>query len=81
MFEARGDNDSSGASRCPIVGDHSTFMAPLNCQLYVFSRVPSKPYLPTEEFKTLQPLTDHWPAIRDEALRLYEQGAIKASDR
>ncbi len=63
------------------VTDHSTFMAPLNCLLYLFSRVPARPYLATDDFKALQPLAEHWTAIRDEAVRLYDQGAIKASDR
>lgn len=26
--------------------DHSTFMAPINCLMYMFSRLPAKPYLP-----------------------------------
>jgi beta-hydroxylase len=61
--------------------DHSTFMAPINCFIYLFSRVASRPYLPVEEFRELQPLKDHWQTIRDEAQRLYGEGRIKASDR
>ncbi len=61
--------------------DHSTFMAPINCFIYLFSAVPARPYLPVEQFRGLQPLADHWQAIRDEALRLYASGDIKASDR
>ncbi|MBV8660158.1 MAG: lipid A hydroxylase LpxO, partial [Burkholderiales bacterium] len=28
------------------LSDHSTFMAPINCFMYLFSKVPAKPYLP-----------------------------------
>lgn len=61
--------------------DHSTFMAPFNCLVYLFSGVPLRPYLRVEEFRELQPLAEHWQAIRDEAERLDAQGAIKASAR
>ena len=73
-----------GRVRLPFwrqVTDHSTFMAPFNCLVYLFSAVPSKPYLSVDQFKALQPLADNWQAIRDEALKLYSQGDIKASDR
>ena len=61
--------------------DHSTFMAPINCLMYLFSRVPSKPYLPVRDFPELRPLLEHWKQIRDEAVHLAEGGSIKASDR
>jgi beta-hydroxylase len=59
--------------------DHSTFMAPVNALIYMFSAVPSRPYLDVEEFPELRPLRDNWEIIRDEATRLREDGHIKAS--
>jgi beta-hydroxylase len=56
-------------------------MAPINCFMYLFSRVPAKPYLPLERFPELAPLTANWERIRAEALQLYGMGDIKASDR
>ena len=63
------------------VTDHSTFLAPYNCLVYLFSGTPRKPILDVEEFPELRPLRDHWTTIREEALRLYEAGYIQASDR
>ena len=61
--------------------DHSTFMAPINCLMYMFSRLPAKPYLPVSGFPELQLLQDHWQEIRDEARLLAEAGEIKKSDK
>jgi len=63
------------------LSDHSTFMAPINCFMYLFSKVPAKPYLPLEKFPELKALTDNWPKIREEAVRLYDTGDIKASNQ
>lgn len=61
--------------------DHSTFMAPINCFMYLFSRLPAKPYLPVAGFPELQLLADHWQDIRAEAFKLAEAGEIKKSDQ
>ncbi|PRP72184.1 aspartyl beta-hydroxylase [Chromobacterium amazonense] len=63
------------------LSDHSTIMAPINCFMYLFSKVPPKPYLPVERFPELQALTANWEKIREEAAALYGQGNIKASDK
>jgi beta-hydroxylase len=63
------------------VTDHSTFMAPYNALMYFFSAVPNRPYIPVERFPELQPLTDHWQTIRDEALRLFDEGYIRAAEK
>ncbi len=63
------------------LANHSTFMAPINCLLYLFSGVPNKPYLSLDEFKELQPLQDNWQVIRDEALQLFNDGHIKGATR
>ena len=61
--------------------DHSTFTAPLNCFMYAFSGVPNKPYLDLDQFPELKVLLDHCEDIRAEAVNLYGDGHIKASDK
>lgn len=63
------------------LSDHSTIMAPINCLMYLFSRLPARPFLPVAAFPELQPLQIHWQRIREEALSLQAQGDIKASAR
>ena len=60
--------------------DHSTFMAPINCFMYLFSAVPNKPILDINAFPEVKPLRDNWQTIRDEALALFEEGEIKRSE-
>jgi beta-hydroxylase len=59
--------------------DHSTFMAPLNALLYWSSAVPAKTYHDPDSFPALKPLEDSWPTIRDEALKLLDDGYIRAA--
>jgi beta-hydroxylase len=61
--------------------DHSTFAAPINCFMYAFSAVPNRPVLDVGDFPDLRPLLQDWQIIRDEALALYRQGAVRASDK
>lgn len=61
--------------------DHSTFMAPINCLMYLFSKLPARPYLPVAGFPELKLLEDHWQDIRAEAFKLAETGEIKKSDK
>lgn len=63
------------------LSDHSTIMAPVNCFMYLFSRVPNKPYVDVDDFSELQLLRDNWQAIREEALQLSGEGHIKKSDK
>jgi len=59
--------------------DHSTFIAPYNVLMYAFSGVPNKPVLPVETFPELQKLSDNWQVIRAEALKLFDEGLIRAA--
>ena len=59
--------------------DHSTFFAPLNALVYLFSAVPARPYLDPADFPDLRPLADHWRVIRDEAVRLDAGERIRAA--
>lgn len=60
--------------------DHSTFMAPINAIMYLFSAVPNKPYLDVADFPELKVFKDNWETIREEAQALCDQGYIKASN-
>ena len=60
--------------------DHSSFLAPVNSFLYLFSKHPARPYLPVEAFPELQPLQDHWQELREEAQPLLQVGEIKPYD-
>lgn len=61
--------------------DHSTFLAPVNCLLYLFSAVPNRPYVERERLPALQKLRDNWTTFRDEGRVLLDAGHIKASER
>ena len=61
------------------MSDHSTFMAPVNCLIYLFSKLPSRPYHPVSAFPELSLLQENWQAIREEALQLDQQQQIVAS--
>jgi beta-hydroxylase len=59
--------------------DHSTVMAPYNTLMYLFSAVPARPFIDVAHFPELAPLQVHWQAIRDEGLRLFDEGHIRAA--
>src|SRR5262245_56356066 len=61
--------------------DHSTIMAPYNSLMYMFSAVPNRPFVDVENFPELEPLRANWQTIRDEALRLFDEGYIRAAAR
>lgn len=59
--------------------DHSTFLAPFNALIYLFSRTPSKPFIEPRNFPELDTLTNNWEVIREEGLRLLGEGFVRAS--
>jgi beta-hydroxylase len=61
------------------LSDHSTVLAPYNALMYLFSALPSKPFLDVDEFPELTKLRDNWETIRDEGLRLFDEGFIRAA--
>jgi beta-hydroxylase len=61
--------------------DHSTFTAPYNALMYLFSAVPTTPRLAVEEFPDLAPLSANWQVIREEARMLSDEGHIRKSDK
>ncbi len=63
------------------LSDHSTFVAPMNCFMYLFSDVPKTPFLPLENFPELTALQQNWQKIRDEGEALRNLQQIKTSDK
>jgi beta-hydroxylase len=61
--------------------DHSTFAAPYNILMYAFSAKPTTPYVETAAFPELKPLADNWTLLRDEGMRLFDEGHIKAAEK
>jgi beta-hydroxylase len=55
--------------------DQTTFMAPVNAFVLLFSKVPRRPFIPLAAFPELAPLREHWRGIRTEAAQL---GALRA---
>lgn len=59
--------------------DHSTFTAPINCFMYIFSRVPNQPYLDLADFPELNVLEERRDEILAEARALTDGGHVKAA--
>src|SRR5688572_24448593 len=60
--------------------DFTILLAPINALMVLFSRVPaSAAYVDPRAFPDLAPLREHWQVIRDEAVRLNDEGAIRAA--
>lgn len=59
--------------------DHSTIMAPYNTLMYLFSAVPNQPFIEMKHFPELAPLRGNWEMIRDEGMRLFDEGYIRAA--
>lgn len=63
------------------LGDHSTFMAPLNGFAYGFSAVPNTPFISTSYFPELALLKSEWRTFREEALALQDASRIQAAEK
>jgi len=61
--------------------DHSSFLAPYNALVYLFSKVPATPYLDPALLPGLHVLRDNWQVIRDEALALGAEGHIRGAEK
>ena len=60
--------------------DHSTIIAPYNAIMYGFSAVPNQPVRRRRRaFPSCKPLQDNWQMIRDEAIKLFDEGHIRAA--
>ena len=73
-----------GKARLPVLRqfvNHSALFAPYNALMYLFSAVPSKPYLDRSKFPELDVLKDNWEVIREEAMHLFDEGYIRAAEK
>ena len=61
------------------LSDHSTLLAPVNLPLYLFSEVPARPFHDPRQFPEMAALRDNWETIRDEGLRLLDEGHVRAA--
>ena len=61
--------------------DHSALFAPYNLLMYAFSAVPADPILERRGFPDLDVLQENWQIIRDEALKLFDEGRIRAATK
>jgi hypothetical protein len=71
-----------GRSRFKLVRamtDFTVLLAPVNVVMYLFSRTPRSVYIDPQHFPELKVLQDNWQVIRDEALRLNDEGYIRAA--
>ena len=59
--------------------DFTVLLAPVNVLMYAFSRTPRSVYIDLKDFPEMAPLQEHWQTIRDEALRLNDEGYIRAA--
>lgn len=62
-----------------LVADHANLLAPYNTLMYLFSAVKAKPYADVRDFPELRQVTEQWQTIREEALRLFDEGHIRAA--
>ena len=71
-----------GRSRFKLVRamtDFTVLLAPVNVVMYLFSRTPRSVYIDPQHFPELKVLQDNWQLIRDEAMRLNDEGFIRAA--
>lgn len=61
------------------ITDHSTFTAPYNALVYLFSRAPNQPFLDPAAFPEMKVVTDNWEVFREEGLKLMEASRIRAA--
>lgn len=61
--------------------DHSGFFAPYNVLLYLFSALPARPYPERSAFAYMDPVRAQWQTIRKEAMRLFDEGYIRAAEK
>ena len=59
--------------------DHSTLIAPYNALAYLASTAPRGAYLDPEGFPELKLITDNWRVIRDEGLKLLDDGMVRVA--
>jgi beta-hydroxylase len=61
--------------------DHSTFTAPYNALVYLFSPDRRARFFPVRDFPELAPLRDNWKVLRDEAYELLHAEQLRDAPR
>lgn len=61
--------------------EHSGLFAPYNTFMYLFSKVPTTPFLSVDRFPELAPIRENWKVIAEEAKALYDNDEIRPSER
>jgi len=59
--------------------NHSSLLAPYNALMYLFSAVPPKALLTERDFPNLVALSENWRMMREEALKLNDEGYIRTA--
>jgi beta-hydroxylase len=59
--------------------DFTVVLAPINVLMYLFSRIKKSAFIDVNQFAELAPLRHNWQTIREEALQLNSEGAIRAA--
>lgn len=62
-----------------LVADHANLLAPSNALMYLFSSVKANPYVDVREFPELRAVTAQWQTIREEALKLFDEGHLRVA--
>jgi beta-hydroxylase len=62
-----------------LIADHANVLAPYNTLMYLFSAVRAQPYADLKHFPELRAVTAQWQMIREEALKLFDEGYIRAA--
>src|ERR1044071_7915455 len=62
-----------------LAADHANVLAPYNTLMYLFSAVRARPYADVAKFPELQKISAQWQMIREEALKLFDEGYIRAA--
>jgi beta-hydroxylase len=58
------------------MGDIGTLVGPYNALVYLASRTPNRPYLNSADFPEMKVIQDNWQVLREEGLRLRDEGAV-----
>ncbi len=59
----------------------TTFLSPINVFMYLFSKVPNRPFMATDTVPNLDKLKANWRVILDEAKQLQDSGEVKISEK
>lgn len=59
--------------------NYSALFAPYNALMYIFSKQKSQPIYNREDFKEMDFIKENWEVIKEEGLKLFDEGYIRAA--